>query len=380
MLDDVHRDCITSSVLLYVLWDAEVSSPKAFVDTLSERVRHCLLRYGEHVEVKELEQSRCNPRLSHFSPRRQWSDVVSASDITSTSPSCDEMEKHEQTIRIYVVVEKVASKSNSANDTVGELQNRSNVSVPSQEGALPQCQHDSSNPVYDPFVTVSNSTTNDGNPSRTDQHDNEIKLAESLARAVASSRFLRNRIDGLSIGITSDSCAAPGLEACMDAVSRSSQERRNTSYSTPNQSVPDKSLTCLQHRSPERSPISIVVCQPDDLETIHSHQHHPLLQSRVTVEWSGKGDYNTFSDRAMNDWRRIWSGQISNTHEVTKRKGSRLSRRSNNDEDGLDEPISTVMVITFVIGVVWYICHCYGDYLYDVVCDLAQQQQCVKVG
>ena len=75
-------------------------------------------------------------------------------------------------------------------------------------------------------------STIDEHQVKLEQHNKEIKTAESLARAVSSSRLLRQRIDGLSIGVTSDSRAAPGLEACMDAASRSSQERRITSAVT----------------------------------------------------------------------------------------------------------------------------------------------------
>jgi hypothetical protein len=174
----------------------------------------------------------------------------------------------------------------------------------------------------------------------------------------------------------------------MDAVARSSQERRVTSI-TETQTISsnimgaDRSLSRLRNRSPERSPISIVLCKPDDMDDYNNngHTHHhtscqKLLQSRVTVEWNGKGDYNTFSDRAMQDWRRAWSTTLQTNGGEPKRRVSRLSNQNEYEDDGtLDEPVSTIMVIVFVFGVAWYLWNCYSDHFYALAfCDLEQQE------
>ncbi|KAL3787398.1 hypothetical protein ACHAWO_003171 [Cyclotella atomus] len=383
----------TPSVILYVLWDSELTRPKMFADRLSDKVRECLLQSGVEVEMEELELAKCNP-VSTFSPRRQLCDA-SADEVCLQSPSSlsfDEIESrhHEQSIKIYVVVDKVASLKDPDED-IGELPNFPDLSAPSYEDGLPQCRHGTNE-------DLSNQTSNDSKQDnekvhstaeleqqkRLTQHKKDIQLAESLARAVASSRFLRNRIDGISIGITSDSRAAPGLEACMDAVARSSKERRVTSITESQSSSMDAnnnaSLSRLRSRSPERSPISIVVCKPDDMDDTNGHTHHhhscKLLQSRVTVEWNGKGDYNTFSDRAMQDWRRVWSTNVQNKSGEPKRRVPRLSRNEYEDDGTLDEPVSTIMVAVFVIGVAWYLWNCYSDHLYAMAfCDTEQQEK-----
>jgi hypothetical protein len=363
---------ITPSIILYLLWDVDSHpTPRTFADgLLSESVRQCLEARGEVIDTEEIEQARCNPRLSPYSPRRPSCELN-----TLISPSCDEYESNEQALRIYVVVDKVSRAAD-----IGELPNFQDLTTASFEEGFPvQYQHmqnETSNESFD-----NQSEINTELQRQSAQHNNELKSAESLARAVASSRFLRNRIDGISIGITSEPRAAPGLEAVMDAVSRSAKERRSAQSVEHNNTIRnDESLQCLQRRSPERSPISIVVCKSHDLEwtDAHSHHHHgsntQLLQSRVTCEWNGKGDYNTFSDRAMRDWRRVWSEENESLNGASKKKVPRLSRKSSEADDELDEPISTFMVAVFVIGVAWYVWSCYGEYFYSLgFCSLPNQ-------
>lgn len=368
-LEDIHPKSVTSHVILYILWDeSTVVTPLSFVqDVLSERIRQCLLLYGEHVDEEELELSKSNP-LSHFSPRRQVVSVSSGEEgVYSPSPSWDEMEKREQCLRIYVVVDKIASLG-------GDLK-----STDESEDEHCNRTHESNICNTESIHCNTNNDTQQKQLDQQQQHNQEIKAAESLARAVASSRFLRNRIDGLSIGITSDSRAAPGLEACMDAVIQSSQERRVAcTRNIVTMVKQDCNDECLQNQSPEKSPISIIVCHPDDLEFHHHHNHGnnniPLLQSRITIEWNGKGDYHTFAERAMKDWRRIWSVIDSGKRWSGMKEFSKLrrKRRRNDTEEevGFEEPISTVMVVVFVMGVGWYIWKCYWDYLYSLAfCD-----------
>ncbi|KAL3805888.1 hypothetical protein HJC23_007849 [Cyclotella cryptica] len=376
------QTCVSPFIILYLLWDVDSHpTPRTFADgLLSESVAQCLIQGGEVVEMDELQHARSNPRLSHYSPRRQH-EVSCESTALDSSPF-DEFEKPEQAIRIYVVVDKLASSSQNGIADRGEFPKLPDLSCPSYErdevqGAYDEVDHNDQD----------NTKTTECNTNNTEQtisnlHNHEIKTAESLARAVASSRFLRNRIDGISIGITSDSRAAPGLEACMDAVARSCPERRGVANQIPNQTLLAKmnvedSLRGLRSRPPYQSPISIVVCKPEDLdgrgEADSHHQHHsehtphPLLQCRVTAEWNGNGDYNTFSDRAMQEWRRVWSdSNEEGKYGLLKRRVPRLSRKIDDDEEVFDEPVSTLMVIAFIIGIVWYIWKSYSEHIYSL--------------
>ena len=385
------QTCVSPFIILYLLWDVDSHpTPRTFADgILSESVAQCLIRGGEAIEMDELHHARSNPRLSHYSPRRQ-NDVSCESTGLESSP-LDEIEKIEQTIRMYVVVDKLAPSSQNVIAGTGELPKLPDLSCSSYERDQVQgtCDQVNSNDEHNINTTECNKLNLEQTLSN--HHNHEIKAAEALARAVASSRFLRNRIDGISIGITSDSRAAPGLEACMDAVARSCPERRGVANRISKQnllatmSVEDP-LRGLRSRLPYRSPISIVVCKPEDLDgggEAHSHHHHHhehiphlLLQCRVTAEWNGNGDYSTFSDRAMQEWRRVWSeSSEGGRYGLLKRRVPRLSQNADDPEEVLDEPLSTLMVIVFIIGIVWYVWKSYSEHLYSLAFCMSSYRQ-----
>lgn len=385
------------SIILYLLWKPNTyPTPRSFADgPLSECVRQCLIANGDDVGCNELEHARMKP-LSTFAPRRQTLDGMLNSP-TRNGSSYDEMfpseedsptagetnnlhseEGTQQVTKIYVVVDRLSPADDGS----------------SHNGALPNLPdlfqdhcvtgNEANEAYYQPI------SPEEEQERLLNQHKNEVKTAESLARAVVSSRFLRNRIEGISIGITSDSRAAPGLECCMDAVGRGAKERRkvarNTNGGTAWGNV-DDSLKCLRDRSPERSPVAIVTCQPDDLELddIHSHHHHheqkDILQSRISAEWNGKGDHKTFSDRAMGNWRQVWCGNDDGGQlKLSARGRPRVPRIRNKvdlaDEDELnfDEPVSTAMVTVFLVGVVAYLWNQYGAFIISLLHGEIQQQ------
>ncbi|KAL7483492.1 hypothetical protein ACHAW6_009137 [Cyclotella cf. meneghiniana] len=375
------QTCVSPFIILYLLWDVDSHpTPRTFADgILSESVAQCLIQGGETIEMDELHHARSNPRLSHYSPRRQH-DVSCESNGLESSPF-DENEKIEQTIRIYVVVDKLASSAQNCIAGIGELPKLPDLSCTSYERDQMQGTRDevSSNEDHNTKTTECNKLNME--QTLLNHHNHEIKAAEALARAVASSRFLRNRIDGISIGITSDSRAAPGLEACMDAVARSCPERRGVANRISKQSLlatmgVEDPLRGLRSRPPYRSPISIVVCKPEDLDGggeahLHHHHHehipHLLLQCRVTAEWNGNGDYNTFSDRTMQEWRRVWSeSSEGGRYGLLNSRVPRFSRKTDDEEELLDEPVSTLMVLVFLIGVVWYVWKSYSEHFYSL--------------
>ena len=156
----------------------------------------------------------------------------------------------------------------------------------------------------------------------------------------------------------------------------------------------------LRDKSPERSPVAIVAIQPDDLECTdndhhhHSHHHHSeeevspnILQCRVSTEWNGLGECNTFTDRAMQDWRKAWnvsyvssdvqngingSSSGNNTGRAVRPKVPRINRRKELDNDYddenkyADEPISTVMITVLLVGIVAYVWKLYGDIIMKI--------------
>ncbi|KAL7527998.1 hypothetical protein ACHAWF_002397, partial [Thalassiosira exigua] len=424
------------SVILYLLWKPNTyPTPRSFADgPLSECVRRCLLANGEDVPLEELEDVRSNPRSPTYSPRRQsapdqpdvWPDAKEGASETGSPGrgAQDQSQQTQQLTRIYVVVDRIAP---SDDGDMGELPNfpdldlMNSTSSSGEDGRHPKTT-ESSLPALEPQHSKAVSQRNlqepnkeEGDRKRLAQHNNEVNMAEQLARAVASSRFLRNRIDGISIGVTSDASAAPGLEACMDAVFRGAKERRLAARERSVRNVMkqwkrkgktigteddahaendgvkhfrrrERALDRLRERSPTRCPVAVVALQPDDLEGPDHHHHHSengdasprILQCRVSTEWNGQGEHKTFADRAMRDWRQAWCGcgggggtdaspsAVGGSNgSCWKRRVPRISSRGREDvdemEQNVDEPVSTVMVIVFLAVMAAYAWNLYGD-------------------
>jgi len=437
--NNVQAVILPPSIILYLLWKPNTyPTPQSFVDgPLSECVKQCLLANGDEV----LENSSSydvspktppyNSRSAPNSPtRRQHQLGVGAvsfdklkrdtlqdewgnsADISrSRRASIEETSNQKQMTKIYVVVDRISpsettTDTDAVDDGIGELPDFSIGS-----SSFDQTDYSTSTELPPNHSQSQQHTSNE-----TSQHNTEIKMAEKLAKSVSSNKFLRGSIDGISIGITSDARAAPGLEACMDAVCRGSKERRKAvrDYrlvgkkkkcsgisSSSSSSREEQALQRLRDKSPERSPVAIVAIQPDDLECTdndhhhsHSHHHHSeeevspnILQCRVSTEWNGLGECNTFTDRAMQDWRKAWNvsetlldenginGMSSgnNTRRAVRPKVPRINRRKEIDNDYddenkyADEPISTVMITVLLVGIVAYVWNLYGHIIMSVL-------------
>ncbi len=445
------------SVILYLLWN-DNSSAQSFADgTITDCVRRCLQVNGEAAggrggaskdddddggggggDCKFICDEDTNDMcLRGRHPRQQW--------YLHHEGGIRRQQQQQQTqqhlTRIYVVVDRISSPLPSASP----LREKGNLS-----------SHQS--PIVDNVDTILHH-----------RYNCEVTLAKQLARAASTSIFLRERIDGITIGIASDDRATPGLEACMDAVERGAKERRkcaarrqvgcyrgrrrgsgggdggriSTWFTTPsslsayatettelnnnnNTDVRDDEvdgntktrrnhmLEHIREKSPERSPVAIVAMHPKDLERVpdHHHRHHNqlhqeqpntatnILQCRVSTEWNGNGGCNSFTDRAMGDWREVWlehhvhgggagagdENEIINKEYCTRSSSSRrfnsrpkVSRiwrggsgggssdhiGGNFEEEQCNEPISTVMVIVFLVAVVSHVWYTYGDIIHS---------------
>ncbi len=188
-------------------------------------------------------------------------------------------------------------------------------------------------------------------------------------------------------------------------------------------------LEHIRTKSLERSPVAIVAVHPDDLERIdqHHHNHHHgqhqqqhqlntvtnnILQCRVSTEWNGNGECNSFTDRAMGDWREVWYNHRHNDPYAcggedgigrcsSSSSSSSSSRRyncrpkvprilrgddgggatANNhaggfgreyDDEYFHEPISTVMVIAFLVAVAAHVWNAYGDVIQSFLLSVFQ--------
>jgi|AntRauTorckE5430_2_1112549.scaffolds.fasta_scaffold03212_3 hypothetical protein len=172
----------------------------------------------------------------------------------------------------------------------------------------------------------------------------QIEVSEKLVRIVATDAdlCLRNIIQGISVGLSNDFRAAPGLETCMDAILVGDGERRHF----PRKSKKEMSIIRNgRELDSGRSCIGIVTEYPEDLtgldlsgETDAVQNLH--LHARSTGNWSGKGNILNFAARAQKTWRELWdfdclavqSGRdlkcIGNMHSILSRR-----RRKNGNKD-----------------------------------------------
>ena len=175
----------------------------------------------------------------------------------------------------------------------------------------------------------------------------QIDIAEELIRVVANAVDpeinLRLHIEGMSVGLSSDFRAAPGLETCMDAIVVGDAERRH--YPKPKHA--QNSMTVIRNGrefDPSRSCIGIVTEYPDDLTGSDPSGETDAVQNltlhaRSVGNWSGRGNILNFAARSQKRWREIWdfstATKNSNGYDL-KRLGNSytgiLSKRRNRGE------------------------------------------------
>lgn len=184
----------------------------------------------------------------------------------------------------------------------------------------------------------------------TDEHHEEDKTHDSLEaeEMMSMSTYdtshtkLRSHIDGMTIGLSSDFRAAPGIETCMDAILVGDAERRLF----PQNRRKHSSMTIIRNGrelDPSRSCIGIVTEYPDDLTGIDPIGETDAVQNlslhaRSVGNWSGKGNVLNFGARSQKFWRQLWdfSAAIQSSGDDTTLRNvgnsySIMSRRRKRD-------------------------------------------------
>jgi len=118
-------------------------------------------------------------------------------------------------------------------------------------------------------------------------YQHQVEVAEDLVRCVTRHKTLRDDLQGLTVGICDHVRAAPGLEACMDAIVLGSRDRR------------------MKGSLGGKSNIGLVTRHPDDLIGLadgETDAAQGVLQSITCCEWNGNGDLSTFAKRAHIRW------------------------------------------------------------------------------
>lgn len=116
-----------------------------------------------------------------------------------------------------------------------------------------------------------------------------LDVAEQLARSVATDTTLRESIQGITVGVSNHVRAAPGLEACHDAIGWGAKDRRKISAPIAT------------------SFLGIVTESADDLlglqDTNECDAADGVQQFKVSAEYNGKGNLQSYAMNAHGVWR-----------------------------------------------------------------------------
>lgn len=184
--------------------------------------------------------------------------------------------------------------------------------------------------------------------------ESEIALSEQLIRTIATDMDLnlRSVIQGVTVGLSDDFRAAPGLETCMDSILVGDAERRHYRQDHTSSKKSHK-LTIVRNQrelDPSRSCIGIVTEYPDDLIGIGPLDETDAVQNltlhaRSTGNWSGKGSYLNFAARAQQHWRELWNYEswevhdefclksIGNEYSILRKRKKKHQQEGKNEEE-----------------------------------------------
>jgi hypothetical protein len=275
------KDTTELSYILYLLWTPDMTS---HVASYAESVLIPALHKLQHrIQPSSYASSCClqgyfdheSSERSLPSPPSSPTSVASYSSSSSLSSSLP-LDRTFQNPSIYIVVDRIA----------------------------PWDETSSAEHLQHPFGK--NQDTHTGSHttivSRECHWNMQVQLAQDLARHVASHSELRHACQGITVGVSNQSKAAPGLETCIQALQTGSSDRRHVSSRHTSQ------LVIVGTHDEELLHGYIPTHNSTDISHHHHHHHHhtswPLNQARVVAEWSGQGTLHTLAMRTHGVFRR----------------------------------------------------------------------------
>lgn len=362
-------------VLLYLLWRPNTyPSPRSFVEgPVLDNVRRILELGGddEHVVSKMFDGdsggagggNNSSPSTSPTTPSIGRRSSLGKTTVVETRT------------KVHVCIDRISPPPSAAAEGglglgLGLGMNAIGIS----EGNTNDMDGDASN--GDPLQTpkqhsdVHSVRSADLQARRLRQHAVETQTAEAVAKAISTHPILRGIVEGVSLGTTAEVRAAPALEVCLKAITHGSGERRRQGRALQRRQMINIARghgdgSGNDNRAvvdPMRSPISLVVPDPDDLVGLDPEEDADgvkgAIQSITVAEWNGNGDAVCFASRAMEEWRErhgleneaVPPGSPSRMTSSRKRAQQRLSRSGNNRRDSEAEDIAQTMVVAFVIA------------------------------
>ena len=147
----------------------------------------------------------------------------------------------------------------------------------------------------------------------------ELVIAEELIRKVSmdSEMKLRHIIKGITVGLSDNVRAAPGLEICMDAIVVGDSERRRfhakqKRSSTSKRNATTVQDTCWKFEQSNRSSIGLIAEYTDDLTGLDPAQETDAVQTGLNLHvrsfgvWEANGHIMNFALQSQQLWRKYW--------------------------------------------------------------------------
>jgi hypothetical protein len=307
------------NILLYLLWKpSQTNDPLVFTES---HILEAVVRLQEAVDLKHSDAY----AMIGFG-RRHNGDTE--------TPTNTELRRSENGTENHTLDENNGSnpaEQASAEQVADSSDSRPKASLYIVVDRLMPVESDQDD--YDE-MEESESAKNDTNSTSQSQAQQE-ELAERLARTVASHPMLRTVTQGITVGVSNHVRAAPGLEACVQAITLGATDRRRLGNQKTSTGLVPLVATAppLATLDAKKSLLGLVAVTPSDLlglqDATVTDAAQGVAQSKVTAEWNGRGDLHSFAARGHSQWRCAHGlpEPSRSTTTIAKRKVPRRIRR-----------------------------------------------------
>mmetsp|Transcript_3282 Transcript_3282/g.4780 ORF Transcript_3282/g.4780 Transcript_3282/m.4780 type:complete len:575 (-) Transcript_3282:119-1843(-) len=210
----------------------------------------------------------------------------------------------------------------------------------------------------------------------------QIEIAQSLIRKLVSidtsmptatsTTQLRPIIQGITIGLSDNIRAAPGLEVCMDAVLVGDAERRRFSSKIKKQKKNKKTTKsedgeticnsdsssgcCWTMDKANSSSIGLITEYPDDLTGLDPNQETDAAQNDLNLHvrccgvWEGRGNIMNYALASQKTWRSFWHSQYEDEDDNNNIYHRAMESGGSGSDDAHINDDSILNVYSFIMG------------------------------
>jgi hypothetical protein len=319
-------------LILYVLWRSDMTtSADAFT---SEFILSAVETMQSHVDLASSEEEKRKPPRGDVSTCPCDNTIETDNNNISNKDNSNNNNNNSNNNNTGREHDSVASSSPSSSP-----ENRKTQLYLVVERTVP----------FDDDNHAADSITNkmalvEAKRQETNHFEAQTKIAECLAKHIASHSRLRSLFQGITIGVANHKRAAPGLDACLNAINFGARDRRRYS----------KSARCN---------IGLICRAPADLLGLDKDGEtdgaQNVLQTRISTEWNGKGNLKSFSYRAHARWCKDYGMPLNPPdfplQEGIKRRNSRLGRLDEELERLDASPLDLLLNVGAFLLILYYI-------------------------